>query len=280
MPCMTVPAANKSKAKVPKSVWDLVFTLLIPIAILSPNILGSGINIARDVFGGGTGGNVRAYLLAALVPVAYVLVDLLINRVVSPIALMGGLVALVRGALAFWYVEGAAFAFKDSVPSLLFGLLALGSLLTKTPIFRVMLDAATLAESPEHRAATQTALAQPQVYGALRQATLVYGLTEVVSAIINYFVNLRIVQAHFGSDAFNTQVAQANAVMRLPAMILSFVAIGIGFFVVQRALKARYGQAADLFSAEKLAELQADEQIGIDGAADGAAGIGAGQNLP
>lgn len=253
------PAAAKPKGKIPKSVWDLVFTLFIPIAVLSPNILGSGINIARDVFGGGTGGNIRAYLLAALIPVAYVLADLAINRVVSGIALLGGIVALVRGALAFWYVDGAAFAFKDSVPSLLFGLLALGTLATQTPLFRVMLDATSLTESPEHRAATQQALDQAPVVAALRQATWLYGLTELVSAVINYFVNLRIVTAPFSSETFNTQMAQANAVMRLPSMALSLLAVGAGFFLLQKAIKARYGQEADLFAPEKLLHAQQTE---------------------
>ena len=71
---MTDPAsapapAPKARARVPKTVWDLVFTLLIPILILSPNVLGSGISVADTVFGGGTAGNVRSYLLAALIPV-------------------------------------------------------------------------------------------------------------------------------------------------------------------------------------------------------------------
>ena len=72
------------RPRVPKTVWDLIFTLVIPILILSPNILGSGISVAEQVFGGGTTGNVRAYLLAALIPVGYVLWDLLVNRNVSP----------------------------------------------------------------------------------------------------------------------------------------------------------------------------------------------------
>ncbi len=255
-PRPVTPTVQKSKARIPRSLWDLFFTLLIPIAILSPNILGSGINIARDVFGGGAAGNIRAYLLAALIPVAYVLADLAINRTVSAIALLGGMVALVRGALAFWYVEGAAFAFKDSVPSLLFGGLALGSLATRTPLFRVLMDATSLAESPEHRAATQTALDQPPVLTALRLATWIYGLTELISSGINYVVNLRIVTAHFSTDMFNTQVAQANAVMRLPAMLLSLIAIGAGMFLLQRAVKVRYGDAANLFAPDTLAELQ------------------------
>ena len=256
---MTRPSAPvvppRKKSGVPKTVWDLIFTLIIPIAILSPNILGSGISISEQVFGGGVAGNVRAYLLAALIPVAYVLIDLLINRSVSGLALLGGTVALVRGALAFWYVDGALFALKDSVPSLLFGLLALGSLLTRTPVFRVVLDASTLTESPENRAATQRALHDQQVNQAVRGATVAYGLVELMSSAINYFVNLQVVVGKFGSDAFNAQVAQANAIMRLPGLALSLVGVGVGIWLIQTALKRRFGKDADIFSPEKLAQL-------------------------
>lgn len=248
----------RKKAGIPKTVWDLLFTLIIPIAILSPDILGSGISISNQLFGGGVTGNVRAYLLAALIPVAYVLIDLLINRTVSGIALLGGAVALVRGALAFWYVDGGPlFSLKDSIPALLFGILALGSLLTKTPIFRVVLDASTLTESQENRAATQKALHEPQVNGAVRAATVSYGVVEVLSAVINYFVNLKIVTGKFGSDIFNAEVAQANAVMRVPSLILSVIGVGIGIWLIQLAVKKRYGKDADIFSPEKLAKLQA-----------------------
>lgn len=245
-------------AKVPKPVWDLLFTLVLPIAVLSPNLLGSGINIARDLFGGGAGGNVRAYLLAALIPVMYVAADLLIHRAVSALALLGGAVALARGALAFWYADGPAYALKDSVPALLFGLLALGSLLGKTPLFHLLFDLGSVAETPEHRAATQEALRQPQLRVALRQATALYGLSELLSALLHYLLNLRIVTAQFGSDAFNVQVAESHAALRLPALILSLLAVGAGFWLLQRASRARYG--VSLLSGEQLLAAQERER--------------------
>ena len=55
---MTSPASAPlpaKKVRVPKTVWDLVFTLIIPILILSPNILGSGVSVANLMGGGKTG---------------------------------------------------------------------------------------------------------------------------------------------------------------------------------------------------------------------------------
>lgn len=100
------------------------------------------------MFGGGTAGNIRAYLLAALIPVVYVLVDLFVNRNVSPVALIGGAGAIFSGALAFWYVDGFWYAIKDSARSYLTGLLFLISAATSVPLFRVFLDAASIGEKP------------------------------------------------------------------------------------------------------------------------------------
>ena len=74
---------------------------------------------------------------AALVPVAWVLLDLfVITRRFNFITTYGGASAIMRGALAFWYVDGARFAFKDSASYLLaflvFGLTAL----MRTPVTR------------------------------------------------------------------------------------------------------------------------------------------------
>ncbi len=244
------PAPAK-KARVPRTVWDLVFTLVIPILILSPNILGSGVSVA-NLFGGGTGGNIRAYLLAAFVPVVYVLWDILVNRNVSPVALLGGATALLSGALAFWYVDGFWYAIKDSARPFLTAIFAFVSAATAYPLFRIFLDAASIAESPAHRAATQVAMKAAPVARALVQATLIFGVIDVIGGVVNSVVNYRIVVGKFGSDDFNAQVAQANAVMRIPGLAISLIGAAIAFWLVQRAVTARYGQGASLLEPEKL----------------------------
>lgn len=263
---MTTPAeapknTSAKKAGVPKTIWDLVFTLIIPILILSPNILGSGVSIA-NLMGSGTGGNVRAYLLAALVPVVYVLWDILVNRNVSPVALLGGATALFSGALAFWYVDGFLYAIKDSARPFLTAIFAFVSAATAYPMFRIFLDAASIAESPQHRAATQVAMRAAPVARALVQATLLFGMVDLIGGVVNTIVNYHIVVAKFGSDAFNAQVAQANAVMRIPGLAISLVGAAIAFWLVQRAVTARFGAGASLLEPEKLsAKLQESGEL-------------------
>ena len=215
-PTSPVPSKPVKKAGIPRTIWDLIFTLIIPIGILSPNILGSGVSIA-NILGGGSTGNLRAYLLAALIPVVYVLWDILVNRNLSPVALLGGATAVFSGALAFWYVDGFWYAIKDSARPIFTALFAFASAATAYPLFRIFLDAASIAESPQHRAATQVAMKSPGVARALVQATLVFGVIDLIGAVVNSVVNYHIVVAKFKTDDFNAQVAQANAVMRVPA---------------------------------------------------------------
>ncbi|WP_425145550.1 VC0807 family protein [Deinococcus sp.] len=250
-PAAPTPSQPVKKARIPKTIWDLVFTLLIPIGILSPNILGSGVSIA-NLMGGGSGGNVRAYLLAALIPVVYVLWDILVNKNLSPVALLGGATALFSGALAFWYVDGFWYAIKDSARPIFTALFAFASVATAYPLFRIFLDAASIAESPQHRIATQVAMKSTPVARALIQATLAFGFIDLIGAVVNSAVNYRIVVGKFGTDAFNAQIAQANAVMRVPGIAISLVGAAIAFGLVQRAVTARYGKGASLLEPEKL----------------------------
>ena len=247
------PTARKPRSAVPKTVWDLVFTLIIPILILSPNILGSGVSVSETVFGGGTTGNVRAYLLAALVPVVYVLWDLLANRNVSPVALIGGAGAIFSGALAFWYVDGFWYAIKDSARSYLTGILFLISAATSVPLFRVFLDAASIGEKPEDRAATQQAMRDPAVHRGLALGTVVFALVDLLGGVVNSVVNYQRVTAKFGTDDFNAQIAAVNAVMRVPGLIISLAGVGAAIWLVQRAVQARYGAGASLLEPAKLA---------------------------
>lgn len=246
-----------------------MFTLIIPIAILSPNLLGSGLSAASVLGSSPTlSGTVRAYLLAALVPVAYTAFDLLVNRRVSPIAIFAGATALITGALAFWFVDGALYAFKDSLLRFLIAALAVASVWFRYPLFRIFLDASSLTAKSEERRALGTVMAQSGVVKALGTGTLIFAAVEVVAGVVNFFVNLRLVVAPFDTPEFNAQVAQANAVMRVPSIALFLVGFALAAWIVQRAVNARYGAGASLFEPAQLVEkVREDEGTPSAGAA-------------
>ena len=135
---MTAEAAPKKRFAVPKIVWDLVFTLAIPVALLSPSLLG------KDLKGEGLGfsdifGNVQTYVIAALIPAIYILIDTLRTRQFNPVTSVAASSALIGGGLAFLQVSGAAFALKDSYRPIIFALVMGGSLLLGKPFFQVFL---------------------------------------------------------------------------------------------------------------------------------------------
>lgn len=226
--------------------------------ILSPNLLGEGIGVS-SLLGGGQPGNIRAYLLAALIPVGYVLWDIMVNRNVSPVALIGGAGALFSGALAFWYVDGFWYAIKDSARSYLTGILFLISAFTRIPLFRVFLDAASIGESEPDRVATRQALSDPQVHRGLVLGTVAFAGVDFLAGIVNSIVNYQRVLAKFGTDAFNAQVAEVNAIMRVPSMVISLIGVALAMWLVQRAVKGRYGQQASVFEPSKLAAIMREQ---------------------
>lgn len=259
------PTPTRPRARIPKTVWDLIFTAAIPIAILSPNLLGEGIGVA-SLLGGGKDGNVRAFLLSAAIPIAYVAWDLMRHRTLSPVAMIGGAGAIASGALALgiahWEVDGLPYAILDSARLYLTALLFALSTLTAVPLFRVLLDATTIGESDADRQATTTALRDPVVHRGLVGATLLFAVMELVQGVINSYVNYERVVAKFGTDDFNAQVAQVNAIMRVPGMVISLIGVWLAISLVQRAVKVRYGADASLFEPAKLAERHRALQAG------------------
>lgn len=253
----TSQTSKPAAGGIPKTVWDLVFTLFIPILILSPNIFGSGISVSEQVFGGGTSGNVYAYILAALIPVGYVAWDLIVNKNVSPVALIGGAGAVFTGALAFWFVDGFWYAIKDSARSYLIGLFFLISAATPVPLFKVFMDTLSIGDPPEQRQVIQRVWQEPLVHRSLIQASLVFAVVDFIGGIINSVVNYRMVLAKFGTADFNAQVAEVNAIMRLPGFIISLVGFMLAFGLVQKAIERRYANTgkASIMDSAKLAEI-------------------------
>lgn len=183
-------------------------------------------------------GTLPAYLLAALVPVVWVLLDLLvITRRFNFITSYGGLSAVMRGALAFWYVDGVLFAFKDSASYLLATLVFGLSVFLAKPVTGAIAMQGLSPETPEQERSLSSLLHEPTVIRALRQSTLIIAATNLLCGIVNYVINLRMVTAPFGTPAFNDQVANVNAITRIALVIPDMIAL---FWAFQLMYKAMY----------------------------------------
>lgn len=184
-------------------------------------------------------GTLPAYLAAALIPVAWVLLDLfVITRRFNFITTYGGAGAILRGALAFWYVSGALFAFKDSASYLLAVLIFGGTLFVGKPVTRAIALQGLAPDTPEREKSMERLLDEPSVIKKLRQATLAIGLTNLGAGVFNYWINFHMVKAQFGTPLFNDQVANVNAITRVVLVVPDMISLFWAFSIMYKAIYA------------------------------------------
>jgi hypothetical protein len=206
-----------------KLVLDIVLGAVAPVVILK--------------YGTAPLGTLPAYLIAAFVPVVWVLLDLfVITRRFNFISAYAGFGAIMRGALAFWYVSGALFAFKDSASYLLAVIVFGGSAFLAQPVTRSIAMQGLLPETPDDERGLERLLLEPTVIRALRQSALIIGATNLAAGVVNYLINLKIVVAPFGTPLFNDQVANVNAITRVVLVLPDMLALFFAFSLMYKAM--------------------------------------------
>ena len=184
-------------------------------------------------------GTLPAYLLAALVPVAWVMLDLLVlTRRFNFITSYGGLGAVLRGALAFWYVDGVLFAFKDTASYILAVLVFGGSILIRKPVTRAIALQGLAPDTPQRVTSMNRLLDEPTVRTSLVKASWLIAGANVLAGISNYVINWMMVVAPFGTPAFNDQVANVNAITRIVLVLPDMLALFWGFSIMYKAIYA------------------------------------------
>lgn len=206
-----------------KLILDILIGAVIPILILN--------NLSKPL------GAPTAYIIAALIPVTWVLIDLFaITRRINVITGMTGLNALLAGGLAFWFVDGIRYALKDTAGLLLTTLLFGGSMLIGRPILRPFAVQVLNPDTPERSQALDELLGLGPVRRSLQLGTLIVTLQSILAGVINFLLNLNMVRDPFGTETFNQQVAQVNAITRISFPILSIAAFFLAIWLVYRAL--------------------------------------------
>jgi hypothetical protein len=193
-------------------------------------------------------GAVPAYLLSALIPVGWVLADLfLISRRFNFITAFLGLNTIVRGLLAFWFVDGVLYAFKDTVGSILIVVVFGGSLVLGRPVLGAFVAQALDPRTPEQEASLERLFAERPVARTLLISTAGLALLNAATAAINFVLNLRIVTAPFGTGEFNSQVARVNALTRLTLGVPEFLVLGLAIWWIIYSLHSRlYSRLTDV----------------------------------
>ncbi|MBC8160363.1 MAG: hypothetical protein H7Z42_04015 [Roseiflexaceae bacterium] len=211
---------------------DLGFGAVLPILVL--NFLTPS-DPATPTFGWIT--TPIAYVISALIPVAWVAIDLLfITRKFNFITSYIGLGAIINGALAFWFVDGLLYALKDNATLLVTTLLFAISALLGQPVFRFFFAQAVAPDTPAREASLAKLLREPDIPQKLLIATWLVVLANILVGVINFFLNLNIVTADFGTTEFNQQVAYVNGLTRVILPIPNLLVVGWGFWTVYREI--------------------------------------------
>ena len=209
-----------------KLALDVLLGAVVPILVLS--------YLSKPL------GPVPAYLVSALIPVGWVLADLaLVSRRFNFITAFLGLNAIARGLLAFWFVDGALYAFKDTVGGILVVLLFGGSLLLGRPLLGAFVAQALDPRTPEQEASLERLFAEPSVARTLLISTAGLTLLNAATAAINFVLNLLMVTAPFGTGEFNSQVARVNALTRLTLGVPEFLVMALAIWWVIYTLYSR-----------------------------------------
>lgn len=206
-----------------KLVLDIVMGAVVPILILN--------NLNEQL------GTVATYVVAACVPVAWVFIDLFfITKRFNFITSYVGASAIVSGLLAFWFVDGIQFAFKDSVGSIITVVVFGGSIIVSKPIMYYFLVQGLNPNSPKQEKSLKALLEEPKISRAIVTGTIIVLIVNLLTGVANFFLNLQIVVADFGTAMFNEQVAQVNAITRIALTIPEFIGLGIAIVLIRRAM--------------------------------------------
>ncbi len=200
-------------------------------------LIGAAAPILILKYGTAPLGTLPAYLTAALVPVAWVILDLfVITRRFNFISSYAGAGAIMRGALAFWYVDGALFAFKDTASYMLAVLVFGGSVLIARPVTRAIAFQGLGPDTPDREKALDHIMHEPVVVAALNKSSWIIALSNLLAGIANYIINLKMVLAPFGTPLFNDQVANVNAITRVVLVLPDMLALFWGFSLMYKAV--------------------------------------------
>ncbi|MCS7001874.1 MAG: hypothetical protein NZ518_03395 [Dehalococcoidia bacterium] len=208
-----------------KLVLDIVMGAVLPILIL--NYLSEPLSAPV------------AYVVSALVPVGWVVVDLLlITKRFNFITTFVGLSAITRGALAFWFVDGVLYAIKDTASTIVAVVLMVAMVAARRPILQFFVTQGLGPDTPERERLLGEALREPSVWRAMLGGAWLMIAANVVTGVANFALNVMIVTAPFGTIQFNEQVAQVNAITRVALAVPEFLAVGAAIWLVIRALFA------------------------------------------
>ena len=208
---------------VKKLILDLTFGAAIPLTILSygPDHIG-----ARPTF-----------VLAGMIPAAYVLWDILFySKRFNFITTVIAITAVTQGGMALLTVDGWKYALADSSGTILTFLMFGVSLLLGKPIVNFFVIQVYEPKNLENEGLLWKMLGAPEVHRIMVMATLIILAENFLRGVGNYYLNLYRVTAAFGSDEFILQKRNVDALARFIMPATSISAMFGAFYLVNKSV--------------------------------------------
>lgn len=194
-------------------------------------------------------GAVNGLLLALAFPLAYGGYDLLRQRRVNLVALLGLLNVLLTGGIGLLQLDVFWVQVKEAAIPAVFGCAVLLSLRLRAPLAQTFFGA--VLDMPRIEAALQTRQSVPAFERLMRRATLLLAGSFFLSALLNYILASLIVVSPAGTSAFNAELGRMTA-LSLPviAVPLVLVLLATVWYVVRGVRDLTGLELADLLLTE------------------------------
>lgn len=214
--------------RLPHLVRDILFTFVLPYALLSPHTLHLPPLPLSPYW---------AYALSGLLPSLYLLADAWRRGSLNPFGVFLLLGSLSNALVSFLRLDGVYFALKDASHSLLLIVACGVSIAVKRPLFEFLFYGLLAPKTADEQAKLTRALARPDIRRALAWATACVATKAALLAVISYAVARLTVTLPFGAPGFNAQVAHAHALTFPVFMGLDALFYGLALWLTLRALR-------------------------------------------
>jgi hypothetical protein len=217
--------ADKAPPKKENTFLNLGFNLVLPILLLnkgkawfSEYLEPYFDNIAVGIL-----------LLALAFPVGYFIYDYFARKKYNIFSIIGLVSVLLTGGIGIFQIPTEWFAVKEAAIPLFLGLAVLISLKTPYPLVRTLLYNPEIINVDKVQASLKAHDTETTFEKLLLHCTWLLAASFLLSAILNYFLALRMVTSPSGTDAFNTEVARmmkwSFIVIAAPSMAIMLVAL-------------------------------------------------------
>jgi len=195
----------------------------ILVSIVIPAIILSKFSDAEHL------GVLPGFLIALAFPIGQSLYELIIQKKVGFIAIVGLVSIFCTGIIGVLQLPVEWLAFKEAAVPLLIGAAIVISIWTPYPLVKRLFYNEEIMDVKKVDAILEEKQAKEQFEKVLKNSTYMIGASFLLSSVLNFILTKAIVQSPAGTEAFNAELGKLTAlsypVIALPSTIVMAVAL-------------------------------------------------------